>query len=355
MTHPARPARLALFACAALAASANAVAHAQGTYVYEWELATDYVGNRFTGNGLSLANDALRERFAKARATVEEAVERHGGRVLAASEYAYGIGQDDRVEATLTGWAVRDGEHVLYRRRGKLTVLFASEQPLPRAGRLADARAVEPGGTVKVWVVAHDRERGRGLARRQKVTLSLSELELLVRRPSVARRTGFGALLRRAWQVALGGAEDDRELVAARLTVDFGGLRLAGGDVLLSVEAEQTLPEETADLALGRRRSFRDKWRAFLGREEELPAADEATLDLLDAALDEARGAEERRRVLALRQRPAGALGKAELDVLRAVASGVRRRHRGATGVLSSELGPGTKPFVPHGSARPRR
>lgn len=263
---------------------APAIVSADDFYVFEQDLATEFMGNRFSGNGFDVAKNELHQLYARARGHARSAILRSGGVVLSVNLQEWGIADEDKAKVALTGWAVKDGRHSLVRRRGRMDVLFSVADGSTPVGAVAAARKLDPRSSVTVEVLAKRKARYGWLRTPPpSVELSLEELVAIRNAPLAVRRSGVGSLLRRAWGAALGGNDDDLETIEAKLRLNLRSLRYLDGSFHMTEGS--TLSAKTTDLVLGRRGTPRDWFDRQLDRFQPLPEADEATAALLAGAL----------------------------------------------------------------------
>jgi hypothetical protein len=331
---------LSLLSLAALITLSSAPAEAQekieAYYVIQEDLRTNFMTNRFTGWGLGVATQELRDMSAERVTTITRHVNRIGGRVLGTDLHVHGLNDGDKLEATASGWAVRDGRHELFRRRGQLVVLFAGPAELNPVGPVSEAVAVDPQSEVSVWMRAwnRDSEAWMGSVPRS-VSVSLREVVSLQRSPDQAKWTGLGALLRRTWDVALGDVQDDPEWIRARVEVQAHRLRTVDGETIY-VRLNHELDEETADRVLGRDLPL-DEWvLSKIGRLDAFPEVDDDTAELLERALSRATyvgdaTAQDWERLRTLRARNPNRLTDEDRDFLASAARIERESSRGIT------------------------
>lgn len=252
-------------------------------YVFEKELATEFIGNRFSGNGFDSARNQLHTLYNAARAKARTGVIRSQGVILSVALTEWGVTDDDRLKVELTGWAVNDGRRSLYRRRGTIHVLFTVPAGAVLAADVAGAHQLDSRSLVKIEVLAKRIGRSGWLKTPlEQVEISLDELCSIQRTPTLARRTGVGSLLRRSWTKALGGNADDIN-IEADLTINLRSVRYRDGSYHMTRGA--TLSAKTADLVLGRRFTSTDWYQKQLRRFKPLPEADDLTADALVKAL----------------------------------------------------------------------
>jgi hypothetical protein len=276
--------RIAPLAIAAACFLAPAAVMADDYYVLEKDLATQFMGNRVTANGFDVAQNELLRIYQASQREVRSQVLRSRGQILSAHLTEWGISDEDRMSAEFAGATVRNGTHTLYRRRGRMDILFRVPKGATLAGDLATATQVDTRSSVTIEVLAaHKHRYGYLKTPPETLEVSLKELSQIKTIAAQVRRTGLGALLRRAWSRALGGQPDDLRTIDAKLTVNLRSLRVLDGSHHMT--QGETLAAHTADIVLGRRKTPRDWYEAQLGRGAPLPDVDEATAGLLINAL----------------------------------------------------------------------
>lgn len=238
-------------------------ARAEDAYLFTRRIETDFIGSRSQFDGSANAKVVLVHGLDTVEAEATAAIRGQGGRVVATSQTIEGIDEDhDILSVPVSGPLVRDGRHRLYRRRGRVDILFVSaEAPV---GPIARANALHTSSQLALRVTARDAE-DRIAGRSEVVYASVLELDRLRRDPVGAENTPVGAQLRRAWAAAVAeaptGAERDPVPV---VEVHASGLVSVDGKHRVA-EPSRLSPRE-ADLVLGRRVPFVERLRRFASR-----------------------------------------------------------------------------------------